>query len=104
MNTKDNGGDAVEHKNDELLVQVRYLAVHQPYVEPHAAVTGTLVQLKARTLTHFGLMEGDADGGRKTYSLSLAGETLTDMNVTLGSLADGKHRLEFTLVEQFIQG
>lgn len=104
MNAKDNGGDAVEHKKDELLVQVRYLAVHQPYVEPHAAVTDTLGQLKARSLTHFGLVEGDADGGRKTYSLSLAGETLTDITIALGSLADGKHRLEFTLVEQFIQG
>lgn len=104
MNTKDNSGDAVEHKKDELLVQVRYLAVHQPYLEPHATITDTLGQLKARALTHFELVEGDANGGRKTYSLSLEGETLTDMNATLGSLANGKHRLEFTLVEQFIQG
>lgn len=106
MNTKDPGGESADHKKekDELLVQVRYLAAHQPYVEPHAAATDSLGQLKARTLTHFGLTEGPADGGNKAYFLSLAGETLTNLEVTLGSLADGKHRLEFTLVEQFIQG
>lgn len=104
MNMKENDGDAVDKKVGELLVQVRYLAVHQPYVEPHAAATDTLGQLKQRALAHFELVEGNADGGQKTYLFSLAGETLTNMDVTLGSLANGKHRLEFTLVEQFIQG
>mgnify|MGYP000013376727 CR=1 FL=1 len=96
-------GDAAHHHNP-LVVQVRYLAASRPYIEPQANGEETVAQLKPRVLTFFGLAEGDVDGGRKQYAFSFDGTILTDLNVTLASLAGNKHRVDLTLVEQFVQG
>jgi len=40
----------------------------------------------------------------KQYAFSFDGTILTDLNVTLASLAGNKHRVDLTLVEQFVQG
>lgn len=103
MNTTTPGGEAAPHQQD-LVVQVRYLAAGKPYVDPKTNENETLAQLKPAVLSYFGLVEGDVDGGRKTYAFSLDGKILSDLSVTLMSLANGKHRIEFTLLEQFIQG
>ena len=102
MNAKSPGEEAAAHNN--LVVQVRYLAAGQPYVEPHADGAEFVASLKPRVLQHFGLVEGDVDGGRKAYAMSVDGQILTDLQVTLSSVANGKHRVLFTLLEQFIQG
>ena len=103
MNTDIPPGENLAH-HDALVVQVRYLAAGKPYVEAHASEAETLAILKPRALHHFGLVEGDADGGRKEYSFSFKGIIQTDLGVTLGALAKGEHRIELTLLEQFIQG
>lgn len=96
-------GESAPH-HDTLVIQVRYLAASQPYVDPKAHGTETVSQLKPRVLEHFELVEGDFDGGRKQYAFSVDGVMLTDLNVSLASIAKGKHRVELTLLEQFIQG
>lgn len=102
MNTKALGENAPHHHH--LVVQVRYLAANRPYVDPKADGTETVAQLKPRVLEYFGLVEGDVDGGRKQYAFSVGGITLIDLNVSLASIAGDKHRVELTLLEQFIQG
>jgi len=105
MNTIKAHDDHVVHHHHEFLhVQVRYLAVKKPYDDPEAKSSETLATLKHRVLHHFGLVEGDVDGGRKEYVLTYKGEQQTDLSVTLEKLAEGKHRLEMNLIEHFIQG
>ena len=102
MNTKPPDGQAVDH--NDLNVQVRYLAAGKPYLEPKANGNDTLAQLKSRTLVHFGLAEEDVAGGRKEYALSFDGEIQRNLLISLNEIANGKHHIQFTLVEQFIQG
>lgn len=90
--------------HDTLVVRVRYVAAPKPYVDPKAAVGETLAELKSQVLQHFGLVEGDVDGGRKVYVFSAHDVIQTDLSVTLGNLARGKHELEMNLLEQFVQG
>jgi hypothetical protein len=90
--------------HESLNVKVRYAAVAKPYEDPSAESTESLAILKHRVLDHFGLVEGDVDGGRKEYVLTYQGEQQTDLSVTLGKLAEGKHHLEMNLIEHFIQG
>ena len=104
MQTIDSPGDEVARHHDTLALRVRYLPVPKPYVEPKARETETLAELKARVLTHFGLVEGQANGGHKEYAFSADGVIQTNLGVTLGALAAGKHTLELNLLEQFVQG
>ena len=55
-------------------------------------------------LTHFGLVEGEANGGRKEYALAAHGLVQSNLAETLATLAAGKQTLELNLLEQFIQG
>ena len=102
MNAKSPGGEAADHNG--LVVQVRYLAAAKPFVEPKVDGSQLVSTLKAMVLEFFGLAEGDVEGGRKEYAFSLDGVQLTNLQVSLESLAAGKHRIEFKLLEQFIQG
>lgn len=104
MNAIVSGGDDVARHHTTLALRVRYLADPQPYVEPKASNTETLAQVKTQVLTHFGLVEGDANGGRKEYALAVGGVIQSDLSATIGSLAAGKQTLELNLLEQFIQG
>jgi hypothetical protein len=90
--------------HDTLVLRVRYIAASKPYDDPKAAAGETLVELKPHVLKHFGLVEGDVEGGRKVYIFSVHDVIQTDLAVNLGSLARHKHELEMDLLEQFIQG
>lgn len=104
MQPYESAGAEVAHHHDTLVLRVRYLASPKPYVEPKAALTETLATLKPVILGHFGLVEGAVDGGRKEYAFAAGGIVQTNLSETLGHLAQGKHELELSLLEQFIQG
>ncbi len=104
MNRHETAGDAVAHHHDTLALRVRYLASPKPYVQSKAPQTETLATLKPVVLKHFGLVEGAVDGGRKEYAFSAHGVIQSNLEETLGHLAQGKHELELKLLEQFIQG
>jgi hypothetical protein len=103
MNTIESTGEHVA-QHETLHVEVRYLAVKDPYKDPSAKSSETLGTLKARVLRHFGLEEGNVDGGRKEYFLVYEGTQLTELSITLGDLAKGKRHLEMKLIEHFTQG
>lgn len=94
--------DRGHHKT--LALRVRYISAKKPFDDPHARVDEPLTDLKPRVLSFFKLSEGAVDGGNKTYHFSHNNKTLTDLSVTLGSLADGKHELKLDLIERFDQG
>lgn len=83
-----------------LVFDVRYLGAKQHYVDPHAPVTAALAVEKPKVLNFFGLKE-TAD---KIYVFSQDGKPITNLSVTLGELAQGKHELKLDLVEQLVQG
>ena len=87
-----------------LVVRVRYITVRNQFVDPHDRQEETLAALKPRVLEFFKLLEGSIDGGTKTYHFALDGVVQTNLDVTLGSLAHGKHELKFDLIERFEQG
>lgn len=87
-----------------LHLRVRYISARKPFEDPHASVNEKLAALKPRVLAFFNLSEVTTDGGTKTYSFSLNGVGVTDMSVTLGALAQGKHDLKLDLIERFDQG
>jgi len=91
---------AAEAKHQTLVLQVRYLGSHRPFIDPHALASATLASVKPAVLAFFGLVEGAG----KVYTFAAAGVPLTDQSVTLGHLADGKHELKLDLVEQLVQG
>jgi len=104
MNSTEIPGDEIARPLDALLLRVRYLASPRPYVEPRVNDAETLAALKPRVLEHFGLAEGDVNGGRKEYVFADDGVVQTNLNVTIGELSDGKRTLLLTLLEQFVQG
>lgn len=85
---------------DSLVFDVRYLGAKKHYLDPHAPVTATLVVEKPKVLDFFGLKE-TAD---KVYVFSQDGKPITNLSVTLGDLAQGKHELKLDLIEQLVQG
>ncbi len=87
-----------------LVVRVRHITVRNRFVDQHARQEETLAALKPRVLEFFKLVEGSIDGGTKSYHFALDGVVLTALDVTLGSLAHGKHELKFDLIERFEQG
>ena len=104
MDTQDPKGDKAAPLKNSLVVKIRYIAAKKQFVDPKANEKETLAELKPRVLSFFGLVEGNVNGGTKTYQFVLNGVVLTDLNATLGSLAKGKHEIDFDLVERFEQG
>lgn len=97
-------GGELARDRDTLVLRVRYLASPRPYVDPNASPSETLATLKPVVLNYFGLVEGVVDGGRKEYAFSAHGVIQSNLDESLGHLAQGKHELELKLLEQFIQG
>ncbi len=87
-----------------LNLHVRYISARQPFIDSKADPDETLAGLKPRVLAFFGLTEGSADGGTKTYTFAHDGEVLADPNATLAALAGDKHVLKLDLLERFEQG
>lgn len=89
---------------ESLVFDVRYLGAKKHYVDPHASASATLAQEKPKVLDFFGLKETPDQAGGKIYVFSHDGKPITDLSVTLGHLAAGKHELKLDLVEQLVQG
>ena len=87
-----------------LNVTVTYPAAGQPFHEKEGPVSETLGSLKARALNFFGLSEGEEGGQRISYFLFKGKEKLTDLSVTLGSLAAKAEALHLKLVQHIEQG
>ncbi len=98
------GHQEMTQHNKTLVVKVRYIAARKHYIDQHAAENETLASLKSPVLAFFGLAEGTVEGGTKTYEFSKDGVIENNLQVTLGSLAQGKHELKLDLVERFEQG
>jgi hypothetical protein len=96
-------GDQGAHKTT-LALRVKYAPVKQPLVEPKVEGSTTLVEVKTLALSHFGLAEGAATGGTKTYQLSFDDVVQSNLNATLDSLPLHGREVELLLIEQFIQG
>lgn len=97
-------GDHPARHHRSLEVKVRYITSRTPFVDPRASREETLGALKPRVLEFFGLAEGSAGGGTKTYNFALNGIVQNNLMATLGSLADGRHELKLDLIERFEQG
>ena len=91
---------------DTLNVMVRFAAAPKPFQDHEASRSETLQALKARVFDQFGLTEGQStpDGNSISYKLYHGKEELTDLIVTLGSLAGPAHALELKLSQHVQQG
>jgi hypothetical protein len=92
--------DKAEHLN----VTVTYPAAERPYQEHEATPSETLTVLKPKVLAYFHLTEGTGEGGTVTYVFYLGKEKLTDLTVTIGSLAGHASALTLKLSQQIEQG
>lgn len=100
-----NQEQAVEaSKQKTLVLRVRYVGARRQYVDPHASLSATLSDVKPRVLEFFQLTETPGQPGGKVYTFALGTTPLTDLSATLGSLAEGKHELSLSLIEQLEQG
>ena len=104
MQTIESQGEVLARRHDTLVLRVRYLPTPKPYIESKARGEETLAELKVRMLQQFGLVEGEANGGRKEYAFAAHGLIQSNLGETLATLAAGKQTLELNLLEQFIQG
>lgn len=94
-----------EHQGyDFLNVVVHYPAAKEPYRENNARRSETVSVLKSRTLTAFGLTEGQHDGQTFTYTLYHHKRSLENLSETLGELAGHESKLELKLSQQITQG
>jgi hypothetical protein len=91
------------HHHD-IDLHVRYIAARHPFIDARAPTHETLVQVKPRVLAFFKLKEGPVNGGTKTYEFAHHGVVVTDLAITLGTLAEGHHELKLDLLERFEQG
>ncbi len=87
-----------------LNVTVTYPAAGEPFHEHGDSPEEALASLKVRVLTYFGLEEGDQGGSQVTYVFFKGKERLTDLSVTLGSLAADAGALALKLSQQIVQG
>lgn len=96
--------NADSHPVDPLItLSVRYVAKSKPFkgsFPPDTALGAT----KSTVLDFFGLKEGDIGGGTKVYYFVHQEEKVSDLSVTLKSLAGRARALELKLVEQLTQG
>jgi len=95
---------AAEAKPKTLVLHVRYLGARRQYVEPDESFATTLGEVKPKVLAFFQLTETSGQQGGKVYTFAMGGTPLTDLSVTLESLAAGKHELKLDLIEQLEQG
>ena len=102
MHTEVQQGSQAAHNT--LVVMVRYITSRKQFVDPQARQEETISALKPRVLDFFELVEGSVEGGTKTYQFALEGIVQTNLEATLGSLANGKHELKLDLIERFEQG
>jgi hypothetical protein len=102
MNTEFQSAEKAKH--EFLILHVRYLGAHRPFVDDGAPRTETLAELKPRVLEFFKLTEGGGQHGGKIYTFAHAGKPLTDLSATLGHIAEVSNELKLDLVEQFEQG
>lgn len=102
MHTEVQQGSQVAHNT--LVVMVRYITSRKQFVDPQVRQEETLSALKPLVLGFFELVEGSVEGGTKTYQFALEGIVQTNLEATLGSLANGKHELKLDLIERFEQG
>ncbi|MES2522549.1 MAG: hypothetical protein V4617_07630 [Gemmatimonadota bacterium] len=93
-------------KPDTLNVIVRYAAAPKPFHDTGASRDETLAALKVRVLNTFGLSEGPSalDGNAITYKLYDGKTELTDLTVTLGTLAEKGRAVELKLSQHIQQG
>lgn len=91
---------------DTLNVTVRFAAAPKPFQDHQASRSETLQALKTRVLDQFGLTEGQStpDGNTINYQLYHGKVELTDLSLTLGSLAGPAHALELKLSQHVQQG
>ena len=99
-----NSGENNAHKDQTIVLHVRYAPAKAPYVNPKVSITTTLAEVKTAALAHFALIEGTVDGGTKTYQLSFDDIVQSNLSITLGSLETHGKQLELLLIEQFVQG
>ena len=104
MEIENKDGQHSTHQNNTVNVRIRYITARDPFVDPHVRMDESLATLKNRALDFFKLIEGDVEGGTKTYQLALDGTVLTNLNVTVGSLTKDKHEIKFDLIECLVQG
>lgn len=104
METEVQEAQQLAHHSNTLVVRVRYITARKQFVDSKAQQEESLAALKPRVLAFFELVEGSVDGGSKMYYFALEGIVQTDLQSTLGSLADGKHELKLDLIERFEQG
>jgi hypothetical protein len=86
--------------NQTIALTVKYITSKKHFVDSQASEDESLDALKPRVLDFFNLVED----GEKSYQFVLDGIVQTNLSETLGSLAEGKHELEFNLVEVLNQG
>jgi hypothetical protein len=98
MNTAVHSAEKAPH--EFVVLHVRYLAAHRPFVDDGASRNETLASLKPRVLDFFKLSEESG----KTYTFMLGDKALTNLSTTLGELAEGKNELKLDLDEQYEQG
>jgi hypothetical protein len=99
-----NSGENNAHKDQTVVLHVRYAPAKAPYVNPKASISTTLADVKTTALQHFSLNEGAVDGGAKSYQLSFDDVVQSNLSITLGSLETHGKQLELLLIEQFVQG
>jgi hypothetical protein len=99
-----NSGENNAHKDQTVVLHVRYAPAKAPYVNPKASIATTLAEVKTSALQHFGLAEGTVDGGTKAYQLAFDDIVQSNLSIVLGSLETHGNRLELLLIEQFVQG
>lgn len=95
-------------KSSTIDVTVKY-AAGKPFRDKAAAASETLLSLKARVLTHFGLEETNTPEFVKTYHLHDGAGRIDNLSQTLGDYAAQDDRkkddkIELKLVEQIVQG
>lgn len=105
MNIATQAADAAKDEHHQtLILQVRYLGAKKPYIDPDASPAASLGSVKPAVLDFFKLVETPNQAGGKVYFFSMDTKLITDLSVTLGALAHGKHELKLDLIEQLVQG
>lgn len=88
----------------DLKVTVTYPAAGKPFKENNADPTETLAPLKTRVLAYFELVESQQGESSVTYHFFHGKDRLTDLSLTLGSLAGNAGALALKLSQQIEQG
>ena len=88
----------------DLNLSVAYPAASKPFKDHNASPSETLSSLKPRVLAYFGLTEGQQGENTVSYVFFEKKDRLTDLSVTLGSLAGNAGALALKLSQQLEQG